>query len=225
MEKETMQTITHEELKDKLASLKASTAVAIETETEPKMLKKNRNTGEANPFSYGVIKIGTMAGLIGCHYENSVNNQLGREDKELLFEAKNRKWGTLMDNKVLVVHTPKGHTEPSYYLQILVKRSKRPIYTDGTIEIPMEEIKPFLPKKRTPKTQDDLDTKVILRDVNIKNIKIIRMLGEEYFVCSAEEIMEMEKIKTQMAKQQAFKVAKEFNEESIKMISEIFRVM
>jgi len=189
-----MQTITTSQLRNKLANLKSCSAVAIETETYPKMLKKDRITGEANPYGeIGIVKIGTMAGLIGCSYENGVNNQLGREGKELIFEAHERKWGELMDNKVMVIHTPKGETKKKYYLQMLVKSSNRPIYTDGTNVIPVEELAGVLPSKSDPKTQDTLDKKVILRDIALENIKVIRILKEEYFVCSDEEYSKMEK--------------------------------
>jgi len=207
--------MTTTQLRNKLANLKACSAIAIETETYPKMLKKDRTTGEANPYGeIGIVKIGTMAGLIGCSYENGVNNQLGREDKELIFEAHERKWGELMDNKVMVVHTPKGQTEKKYYLQMLVKSSIRPIYTDGTNVIPVEELSGVLPTKSDPKTQDALDKKVILRDIALDNIKVIRMGNEEYFICSDEEYAEMEK--TELISQ---------NAETIKRISEIYETI
>jgi len=207
-----METITTSQLKNKLSNIKACTAIAIETETYPKMLKKDRNTGEPNPFEeIGIVKVGTMAGLIGCSYENGVNNQLGREDKELVFEAKSRKWGELMDNKVMVVHTPKGK-ETKYYLQMLVKSARTPIYTDGTETIPVAELRGVLPTKSEPKTQDALDKKVILRDIAIDNIKVIRIGGEEYFHCSDSEYIEMEKTATIERNADAIKRMKEIYE-------------
>jgi hypothetical protein len=210
-----MQTMTRSQLKAKLASLKACTAIAIETETEPKMLKKDRNTGEPNQFlEVGIVKIGTMAGLIGCSYENGVNNQLGREDKDLVFEAHERKWGELMDNKVMVVHTPKGHTTPKYYLQMLVKSSTKPIYTDGTQTVDVDELRGVLPKNDAPKTQDALDKKVILRDIALANIKVIRIQGEEYYVCNDEELVEMEKTEARVR-----------NSGAIERVAEIFETL
>ncbi len=187
-----MNTITRNELKNKLSDIKACTAVSIETETFPKLLKNDRNTGEPNPYNQ-ISKIGTMNGLIGALYENSCNNQLGREDKELVFEAQARKWGKLMDNKVLVVHTPKNETTPKYYLQILVKSANKPVYVDEDSIIPSENLDGLLPTKSDPKTQNDIDKKVILRDVALDNITVIRMFNDEYIVC--EDQTEMEKIK------------------------------
>ena len=210
-----MQNISTIQLRDKLADLRASTAIAIETETVPKMLKKDRDTKEPNPYiETGIVKIGTMAGLIGCSYSNSVNNQLGREDKELVFEAENRKWGTLMDNKNLVIHTPKGQEKAVYYLQILVKSAQKPIYTDGTNEIDVTELNGVLTKKVDPKTQKDLDKKIVLRDIKLGNIKVIRMLGETYNVCSPNELIEMEK--TTLVKE---------NKESIERVAELLKTV
>jgi len=187
-----MNTITKNELKNKLSNLKACTAVSIETETFPKLLKNNRNTGEPNPYGQ-ISKIGTMNGLIGCSYEIACNNQLGREDKELVFKSQERKWGKMMDNKVLIEHTPKNETNTKYYLQILVKSANKPVYMDGFNIIPSADIEGFLPTKSNPKTQEDINKKIILRDVALENITIIRMLNNEYIVCNDET--KMEKIK------------------------------
>ena len=210
-----MITISRHTLINKLARLKSCTPVAVDTETYPKMLKKDRNTGEPNDFiESGIVKIGTMGGFIGCSYSNGVNNQLGREDKELVFKAKERTWGKLMDNKIMVVHTPKGQTTPKYYLQILVKSSKRSIFTDGTKIIDYSELKGVLPKHVAPKTQDALDKKVILRDIAIDNIKVIRMLNEKYCVCSDDEMAEMEKIEIRQR-----------NASAIQRVTEIFKTL
>jgi hypothetical protein len=182
-----MQDITVEQLRQKLSNLRACTAVSIQTETLPPLLKKHRETGEPCPYDKGDIsKINIMAGLIGCAYSNAVNNQLGREDKELDFTPQPRKWGTLMDNKMLVYHVNK-QKEEKYYLQIHVKKSDKPIYLWGDKVVDVEELEGYLPKKSDPKTQANLETKVILRDVELSNIKRIKMLGETYRVGKVED--------------------------------------
>jgi hypothetical protein len=50
---------------------------------------------------------------------------------------------------------------------------------DGSI-IDSEKIKPFIPEKSKSSTQEDLDGEIIARDYSIKNIMMVRMLGEEY---------------------------------------------
>jgi len=175
-----MQVITSDRLRDMIAGLKACTAISIETETEPKLLKKGRDTGEPCPYE-AIGKIGVMAGLIGVDYSKSVNNQLGREDKNLDFVPHERKWGELMENRMLVRHTNK-QGETNYYLQIFVKTADTPIYVWGRTEVQKSEIEEYLPKKSDPKTQDALDKKVVLRDINLNNIRMIRILGEEYII-------------------------------------------
>lgn len=86
-----------------------------------------------------------------------------------------------MDNKNLVYHVNKKKEE-KFYLQIHVKTSQKPIYLWGDREISVEELNGYLQKKSAPKTQDALDKKVILRDIELSNIKRIKMLGETYRV-------------------------------------------
>lgn len=175
-----MQVTTSEAIRDKIANLKACTAVSIEYETEPKLLKKGRDSGEPCPYET-IGKVNVIAGLIGADYSQSVNNQLGREDKITDFVPQARKWGTLMENRMLVVHTNKQN-ETNYYLQMHVKSSDTPIYIWGNTEIAKSEIAEYLPKASAPKTQDALDKKVVLRDIKLSNIRMIRMLGEEYII-------------------------------------------
>ena len=202
-----MEHVTVEQLRNKLAELRACTAVAIQTETLPPILKKSRETGVPCEFSKGDIsKIGVMSGLIGSSYSNSVNNQLGREDKELDFEVKERKWGTLMDNKIMVVHTNK-QGETKYYLQLTVKQSDTPVYLWGETVVDSAELSEFLPKKSDPQTQEKLDTKIILKDIELSNIKRIKLGGEIYTVGDFEPI-EVEAVKEKVDKFEAPRVTK-----------------
>jgi len=52
--------------------------VTLTTRTYPPLLKKNRVTGEPCPYR-GVHRICRRNGIIGCSYENAVNNQRVRE--------------------------------------------------------------------------------------------------------------------------------------------------
>lgn len=74
--------INVEEMENMLMAVRACTAISVDMESELKMLKTD------NPFlARGVRKIVTLNGLIGLSYENSVNNQLAREDKDMDFTA------------------------------------------------------------------------------------------------------------------------------------------
>jgi len=167
------------EFVEMVEELKGCTAISLDTETEPKLLKKSRGTGE--PCNYeNISKVGTLAGLLGVCYSNAVNNQLGREDKPLQFESQERKWGTLSANRMIVSHIPKGQTATRYYLQMVVQSATTPIYKWGNTVINKDELRDFLPLDNDPRTQADLDKKVILRDIAVENIVTARMLGEEY---------------------------------------------
>jgi hypothetical protein len=148
-------------------------------ETEPRM----RKTG--NPYYGDITKSCTVSGLIGFIYGNSVNNQLGREDKTMDFSPEPRKWGRR--DGCLVRHKGK------VYLEIKAQSSSTPVYRHGGEPIAYALVEPFIYKSGKPHTQAALDGEVVVRDVNICNIRAIRMLvkGNEYVV--AEEIIDAER--------------------------------
>lgn len=161
-----MQNITVNQAVDLVQSVKC-TAVSLDIETEPKMRVTE------NPF-IGVKKINTISGLIGFIYENSCNNQLGREDKPQDFVPQARKWGVLDGN--VVRHDGK------VYVQIKVQASDTPVYMLNGRIIDKGELTPFLVVSKKPHTQDNLEKQVVVRDVNMDNVRAIRMLGEEYII-------------------------------------------
>lgn len=166
-----------------LTGLRRCMAVSVDCVTEPKMNKGG------NPFYGNVLKVQTLNGLVGFVYENAVNNQLAREDNENAFEfvAHERKWGKLMDNRNLVEHTPKGATEPKYYIQLKVQSTGgHPRYLNKRTgqEINVEELRPYLPERRKVGTQEavGLEKEVIVRDIELGNVKGIRMDGTAYVI-------------------------------------------
>jgi len=181
-----MRRVTIAEFIEMIEGLNGATAISLDTETIPKLLKKNRVTGVACPYE-NIVKIGTMSGLLGVHYDNACNNQLGREDKPLEFVAQERKWGTLSANRMMVSHVLKGQTATKFYLQMVVKSASTPVYKWGNVEVGKAELEAYLPIPSAPKTQEDLDKKVILRDIAVENIVTARMLGEEYSIGDSVE--------------------------------------
>ena len=178
--------ITTEELQEELEGIKTCQPVSISYEGEVKMNK----TG--NPFHGEIVKSCTINGLIGFVYRNAVNNQLGREDKELDFVPHNRTWGERRGT--LVYHKGK------VYVEIKAQSNSTPVYKykDGT-EIDKSLLEPFMPKKSAPHTQSSLEKKVILRDINIDNILSVRMLGQEYLVNDTIAIREVVSVEEIMA--------------------------
>jgi len=178
--------ITTEELQEELEGVRTCQPVSIDYESEVKMNK----TG--NPYHGEIVKECSIHGLIGFIYRNSVNNQLGREDKELDFVPHQRTWGERQG--VLVYHKGK------VYVEIKAQGSTTPVYKykDGT-PIDKELIEQYLPKKSAPKTQEALDKKVILRDINLDNVKAMRMLGQEYVIDNTIMTMEVVSVDEAMA--------------------------
>lgn len=169
-----MKAVTVSQLKDLFAAMKSCHAVSVDTVTIPSM----RKTG--NPY-VGAVKVQTMNGLIGFDYANAVNNQLAREDNDNAFEfvPHTRKWGVLMDNRNMVEHKGK------YYLQMKVQSlSGKPRYMMDGQEIDSALVKPFLQEKSKVGTQAavGIEKEVIVRDVELGNIRAIRMDGEEYVI-------------------------------------------
>lgn len=162
-----MKQITKQELIERINNVKGTTIVSIDIESEPRMRKTD------NPY-IGATKSVTLSGVVNFSYENAVNNQLEREDKERNFKSQERAWGTYDGNWI----THKG----SHYLQIKVQASSDPIYMFDGNEIDKNTIKDFLYESKKAHTQEELDKEVVIRDVKIDNIKKIRAFGDEYII-------------------------------------------
>ena len=159
--------------------LQSVTNTALTADIVTNMDEKGKMNKRGNRFfGLGITKHQTHNGIIGFKYSNSVNNQLGREDKELTyptFTAQPRKWGNRIKN--LVEYNGK------WYMELKIERSTKPVYFNGNQEITgaeLEELLSFIPEKTSPHTQDMLDKKVVMIDVKLSNIKRVRMLGAEY---------------------------------------------
>jgi hypothetical protein len=159
--------ITKQELIDKINDIKGNTFVSIDIKSELRMRKTD------NPY-LGAEKIVRLSGAINFDYTNSVNSQLTREGKEATFEAKPRKWGTRVGNWIT-------HNN-NHYLNVKVQDSSEPIYLFNEAVIAKKKLEQWLQVSSKPKTQETLETEVVVRDIKIDNIKIIRMMGEEYVV-------------------------------------------
>ena len=170
-------------LQETLNNIASCQAVSVNVSTIPSMNKGG------NPYYGRVKKDSIVNGLIGFTYGNAVNNQLGREDKNMDFHPKPRKWG----ERVGVLVHYKGKT----YLELKVQSvSATTYYLDGE-EIAVSRIADFIKKRTLPSTQDKIDKKVILADYNLDNIKSIRMLGKEYIIGEVVNEPESEAVEAQ----------------------------
>ena len=166
-----------QELEQVIADLTGATFVTIESKTDPRMVKKHRETGEANPY-LGAVKVSRVNGIVNWIYSNSVNNQRIREDKANDFVAEPRQWG---ERRLLA----SGNVSPfvdhksNVYLELKVERSLGYHYEmpDGTI-VPNQNIEPYLPARRP--TRQGLDREVILRDYRLDSITSVTVNRERY---------------------------------------------
>jgi len=158
-----------------------ATFISVDLKSEPKMNK----TG--NPFfGKGVTKSVTLSGVVGGHYSNAVNNQLGREDKDLSFVAQVPVWFRYVEGSNIIGRNKKdmmGDETDTLYFSMKVQASTKPVYrnADGTV-IATEDIKPYLIKSSAPKTQADLEKKVIWRTPKFASVQAIRMGGTEFVI-------------------------------------------
>ena len=137
--------------------------VGLTTLTDARALK----TG--NPFGK-ILKKTKLTANIGFHYKNSLINQAKREGKDTNFDIQPRRWGVRMENAPLVKHKDK------HYLEYKAENVQSVEYFDEQgNSLSAEQVAPFLPKKSHSSTQDKLDKKVILRDVDVENILSIRI--------------------------------------------------
>ena len=164
-------------LEDVIAGLKGATFVTIESATDPRMVKKHRETGEINPY-LGAVKVSRVNGIVNWIYSNSVNNQRTREGVVNDFVAEPRKWG---ERRLLASGniSPFVDHKTNVYLELKVERSLGYHYEmpDGTI-VPSQNIQPYLPVKKAGR--QGVDKEVILRDYRLDSITSITVNSERY---------------------------------------------
>jgi hypothetical protein len=131
-----------------------------------------------NPYK-NAVKTGTLSGMIGCDYEKAVNNQLGREDKEMDFFATEHPWMARAENNL---GKNKRKEDGKRYMPIKVQSATKPRYFLDGVDV-TDKVQAFIPEKKAkPATQNKLDEAVIWRTPDVESISKIRMLGAEYTI-------------------------------------------
>jgi hypothetical protein len=161
-------------------NVKGTTFVSIDAVTPEKLPK-------SCPIQ-NVLKAQTRTGVIGFDYESSVNRQDVREGGEGEREAKSRKWGTTSPCRKWVSHIKKGETNTVRYLQMKVEQTKNITYTSNGKTIDKSEIADFIRKPSVSSTQEGLEKQVIIRDINLANVKAIRIMGKSYEIVHGTDV-------------------------------------
>ena len=187
--------LTVKQLTDKLDAIRGAEFVTITARTEPKMVKKHRETGEPNPY-IGTRKISKVNGMVNWCYGQSVNNQRIREGNSEHFFPEPRKWGQrrcidaegqpVYDRTASVRLSPFVDHKQAIYLELKVQNALEHRYEapDGTV-LTDEQVAPYLPIKR--EGRQGVEREVILRDYTLDkdgmcNILSITMGGETYHI-------------------------------------------
>ena len=151
--------------------------VTIVTETDSRMVKKHRQTGDPNPYLGRVVKRSRVNGMVNWVYANSVNRQRGREGEEQDFTPEPRKWGERVAGTPFVAH--KG----ALYLELKVERAvEEPVYLCDGQEIDRAQIAAYLPKRRSNAGHQGVEQEVILRDYRVDSIREITFGGRHCIV-------------------------------------------
>jgi hypothetical protein len=165
-----MKIVTTAELLEIIRAIKGATFATITLSTEPKMRKTD------NPF-YGLVKkIATHNVCLNFIYENAVNRQRAREEKEKDFTAGQRVWG---EHETAAIVWKNGVP----YLQVKLEKTINTLYVSTVDNTPVDaaELATFLPEKSTNKSQG-VDAPVLTISPKFENIVSAKIKGEEYIV-------------------------------------------
>jgi hypothetical protein len=168
-----MPTINRTELELLLRNVKGTTLAGVVILTVPQVNKKVN--GVANPIHGRVQKRAHRNVVLGFKYENSVNNQRIREDKDADFVAEPRAWGVRIDGTPLVSHND------NLYLECKVERVVEAQYLLDGQPVEDSEVEPYLPVRK-PSSRQEVDRPVVLIDVKLENVEQLRIFGEVYNV-------------------------------------------
>lgn len=154
-------------------SNKSNQFVSAKTITAPKMVAHN------NPFYNRVAKVNEEVFMFGAIYQNRVNNERERENKEGDFKFSSLPFGKwIIPNKVLF-------NKGNFYVRLnkmpVNSSQKTRYYIDGRLATAKEmaELQKFLIRRNSNNSQG-LKNNVIVLDYNLANIREWTMNGETY---------------------------------------------
>jgi hypothetical protein len=151
------------ELIAKVYKLDRSKIVTVHLRTFPTLLKKNRQTGEPAKYKTGeVVKLARQNCLVGVNYQNCVNNQLDRENKESNFVAEKAPWGKKVEDTRSLEYWVNAQKEFNLYVAFNVRKVLFSKYVDlQNNEIPKSELVDFLPLPKKDSGRQGTDTAIL----------------------------------------------------------------
>jgi hypothetical protein len=151
---------------------KGAQPVSIQYVTEPKLTKEGK-------LRFGTVtKIANVGGMIGYSYENSVNNQLERENKERefmaqpLWKGKGKRLST-----ALSTHIENG----TFYLTYKAQQTFRSLHFDSALNyIPYLLLKPFFPESKPTNQGVNEGSEIHHREIKIDNVRRVKIQKVTY---------------------------------------------
>lgn len=198
-------TLSRDELRDVLFSVKGARVVTITARTKPDMVG-----GKKCPLA-GLEKVSLVNGIINFSYENAVDAQRYREtdDVELVekFTPEPRRWGSRLyaadtvqsgKHRMLPLVDKLRHDQPYFsfedikqtpsdrlYLELKVQKSLGHVYYLDDVEVSHSDAEEHI-RKPSPSATQQVEREVILRDYALVNIQQLTLDGNTFVV--AEEM-------------------------------------
>ena len=176
-------TITHKELAQKLYDLVGATFATVSVEATAKLLVKDRETKEANPFGV-VTKRSTFFAIIGGGYGNAVNNQLEREDQEADFEPVQHLYADTVGKSCIMQHRKNGTLYVALQRRDAKHTNASEFYDANGVQIDTATLANYLPLPKEGSSRQGTDKAVQWLTPSLNNVVSIKMGGEEYKVVS-----------------------------------------
>ena len=171
---------TIENLTTILAPLNGTTFGGIET-----LAVEPLTGGQKNPMQGKITKrtVGTVQFFSNMDaYGRIVNRRLADEGKADDFTPEPRRWGTRVDGTPFLTHTPVKTGEYTEYLEVYFLNVKSTEYFLDGKPINKEDVIGIKPSARAKMGGLSDEAQPFLRDFKVKNIKVLRIFGNEYKV-------------------------------------------
>jgi len=178
-----MKVISRDKLIEVIAVLQGCQPATLVTETDARLKKTGNSFGQVNKLS----RVNCMIGFI---YENAVNRQQVREGAEHgAFEAQAHAWAEHIEGCNWLVKNPK--TDELYLVVKVQKSLEHPTYIKAISREPLayEDVKPFLPAKRSNADAQGVEREVIYRQYKLSSIKELHIGGEQYAVVATPQVV------------------------------------
>lgn len=159
-----------------LESVKGATFATFDLETNPKLLKKHRETGEPCPWPY-LVKRSRVNVCLGFFYENSVNRQRVREDLPPDFETLGLASHYRHVGGALIEHVHSGKR----YVFAKLERIDASRWTDhagNPIDPDSDFVAGYLPKSRPDSGRQGVADAVDVRTYSLASIRSVTMNGQ-----------------------------------------------